>query len=263
MLIQNYKPLVNTKAEFTKKDAEVVKQFEAMFVKQMLNSMASTLDKGLFSSSAKGSNFYQTMVFDKLSMQIANQSSLGLDKQFLHKKPQNIDINIRALNASDYMKVSKYEFENSLENLPELLRKRLKKLDTVITKAAQKHDLDKKLIQSVIACESYANPNAVSPVGAKGLMQLMDATAKSLDVTDSFNIEQNINGGSKYLRQMLDKYEDLDKALAAYNAGPAVVDKYNGIPPYKETINYVEKVKTYCAKIEQGGKKWPEQKKLF
>lgn len=116
-------------------------------------------------------------------------------------------------------------------------------LDEIIQKAAETYQLPVKLIKTVIKHESNFNPTAESHAGAQGLMQLMPATAKSLGVSDPFNPYQNVMGGSKYLRQMLDLHNgDLTLALASYNAGPGNVRKYGGIPPFKETEQYIRKI---------------------
>lgn len=117
------------------------------------------------------------------------------------------------------------------------------KYENIIKEAAQKYNLPERLISSIIKHESSFNANTVSHAGARGLMQLMPGTAKFLGVTDSFDPVQNINGGSKYLRQMLNQFNgNLSLAVAAYNAGPGNVKKYGGIPPFNETQNYVKKV---------------------
>lgn len=117
------------------------------------------------------------------------------------------------------------------------------KYESLITAAAEKYDIPPNLIAAVMHQESAGKKDAVSHKGATGLMQLMPATAKELGVTDITDPAQNIDGGAKYLSQMLDRYDgDLSKALAAYNAGPGNVDKYGGIPPFGETQNYVQKI---------------------
>ena len=121
------------------------------------------------------------------------------------------------------------------------------KYDDIINRTANKFGLDSALIKAVIKAESNFNHNAVSPVGAQGLMQLMPQTAYALSVDDSFHPEKNIEGGARYLRYLLKTYRgDLSLALAAYNAGEKAVAKYHyNIPPYRETQNYVRRVLSF------------------
>ena len=117
-------------------------------------------------------------------------------------------------------------------------------IDHHVRQAAERYDLPPELIRAVIQAESNFDPAAVSLAGAQGLMQLMPATAEMLGVNNPFDIGQNIDGGARYLRQMLDRFEgELPLALAAYNAGPGAVERHGGtVPPYRETTRYVDRV---------------------
>jgi len=116
-------------------------------------------------------------------------------------------------------------------------------LNEMVSGAGQRHQIDPDFINSVIRAESGFNNRAVSKKGAQGLMQLMPQTASHLGVGNSFDPNSNVEGGTKYLRELLEKYNyDVPKALAAYNAGPGRVDRYRGVPPYFETQTYVAKI---------------------
>jgi soluble lytic murein transglycosylase-like protein len=115
--------------------------------------------------------------------------------------------------------------------------------DDVIAEAAKINGISSSLIKALIHVESYFNPKAVSKKGAMGLMQIMPENLESLEISDPFDPWQNIMGGARYFKSMLERFSGkLDLALAAYNAGPTAVEKYNDIPPYPETQNYVQKV---------------------
>ncbi|KYH32403.1 lytic transglycosylase domain-containing protein [Neomoorella mulderi] len=121
----------------------------------------------------------------------------------------------------------------------------------LISRVAARYNLPAALLQGVVEAESGFNPRAVSPAGAMGLMQLMPATARALGVTDPFNPEANLDGGARYLRLLLDRFQgDLALALAAYNAGPGAVKRYGGVPPYRETRDYIQKVLAAARRFE-------------
>jgi soluble lytic murein transglycosylase-like protein len=233
---------------------EASRGFEAIFVKMMLNELNNTLEDGLFGSQP-GADFYQGMFFDEIADQISKNGEIGLAKSIYEqlRPPVNPTIDgIRNLESKDRIFVPQQANASiDLDQLPNVLSKRLKDYEPIVNQASEKYGVEKSMIYSIISQESYGNPNAVSPVGAKGLMQLMDATAKELGVKDSFDIEENIFAGTKYFRQMKDRYKDDEKALAAYNAGPANVDKYNGIPPFKETQKYISRIKEFINKMQQ------------
>ncbi|HNT26989.1 MAG TPA: lytic transglycosylase domain-containing protein [bacterium] len=119
------------------------------------------------------------------------------------------------------------------------------KYDSHIRAAADRYGLDFHLVKSVIKAESQFDANARSSKGAQGLMQLMPDTARLLGVKNAYDPEQNILGGTRYLRDMLKKFRNAEKALAAYNAGPAAVVYHDGVPPYQETKNYLVKIRRF------------------
>ncbi len=171
----------------------------------------------------------------------ANFGSLLLNKNSLDVNGE-IYNNKSLSNLSMAQALQNIEPENETSSINSTYASK-SQLISMINQVAQKHGVDEKLVQALIKQESGFNPNAKSKVGAIGLMQLMPSTAKAMGVKNPYNAAQNVEGGVKYLKSMLNKYNgNIILALAAYNAGPGAVDKYSGVPPYKETENYVKNI---------------------
>ncbi len=208
--------------------------FEAVFIKQVLSSMrnASEMENSLFGN-GYGGEMFQDLFDTEIARSAASGGGYGLSEQLYRQ----LSAHLQKAEVSE-------AFNVQVQNAPSVSARQLpERFEREVSQAAKTHNLDPDLIYAVIQRESNGRVNAVSPKGAKGLMQLMDATARELGVTEVFDAGQNIEGGARYLRQMLDRHDgDIKLALAAYNAGPGNVARYGGIPPFRETQNYVEKV---------------------
>lgn len=272
----------NEKAEF----AKVARGFESMFINMVYKGLKTAMleeKKGemtfgadtlegytdmAFSDelSKKGNGIgiadmiYQNMTGDKLG-NIRELDSKSYNKFISELKPRNFNekqnINKEISNILSESKDNSFIVDEGIDDeisknkvgqnsISIKLEERISDYDEFIKEASQKYSVPENLIKSVISAESFGKSDAVSKVGAKGLMQLMDGTSKDLGVNDPFNPKENILGGTKYLRLMMDKFDNnLENVLSAYNAGPGNVIKHNGVPPFQETKSYINRVKHY------------------
>jgi Rod binding domain-containing protein len=209
--------------------------FEALFINRLLKEMRKTEtlseDGGVF----KSNNPFQGLFDWELSKVLGNKGSMGISEALMKQ------FGVNAAEQDNLRIGSGAKLDPDKGELKE-----------IINEAAAKYGVDSSLVSAVIHCESGGNPDAVSPSGAKGLMQLLDSTGHELGVTDPFDKVQNVNAGTAYLKQMLNRFDNnLRHALAAYNAGPTAVDKYGGVPPYKETRAYVNRVLSKCGYVQE------------
>jgi Rod binding domain-containing protein len=243
--------LGTTQAASNQKAKEAAKAFETLFASMMLKSMRDAVPRqeNDFIPNSLGEKIYTEMLDEQYGSMLSKNGNLGLAdlilKQISGDNQTGSALNmLRGLGQSAAWMLDKAFIPSKTSTDTQSLQNGISQWQTYINEASRKFGVDTNLIAAVIAQESAGNPSAVSPKGAKGLMQLMDSTASEVGVSQVFQPRQNILGGTKYLRQLLDKYNgDETLALASYNAGPAAVDKYNGVPPYDETRRYVENVK--------------------
>jgi len=173
---------------------------------------------------------------------VAGLGPLVAQPVFAQSLPANFSY-VRGENGTPRIVDNSFSMGAPVAAAPAPRRARATEFDSLIVQHAEANKINPALVRAVIEAESAFNPRAVSHVGAMGLMQLMPGTAKDLGVTDPFDPNDNIRGGTKYLKSLLDRFDNkVELALAAYNAGPGAVERYDGIPPYRETRNYVAKI---------------------
>lgn len=235
------------------KIANAAKEFESLLTAMMLKEMNKTTG-GMLGEEGYGNDMFDTIFEQQIASQMSKSKSLGI-AEAIYKKVTGEEMEPGLINSvrtsikeksAETIEIKNDEKDISALQPSNASLSRLEKFDDLIEKASQEFGIDKNVIKSIIMAESAANHKAVSSAKAKGLMQLMDSTASDMGVRNSFDPAQNIQGGTKYFANMLRQYNgDLKLALAAYNAGPRNVEKYNGVPPFNETKNYITKVLGY------------------
>ncbi len=250
------------------------RDFEAIFISYMLKAMNKTTENSELFGNGLGGDIYREIFNEKLAEHLSQTGEFKIGDiiyqkyaEMLNRGEENTDskiadklkdippLNTTALRG--FVPLNPEPDQTRAEIIPPKSgsgsarraneppggREFLSEYKDTIDKAAREFGVDTSLIKAVIRQESAGDPGAVSHKGAKGLMQLIDSTAAIMGVRDPFNPAQNIMGGVKYLSMLIKRFGgDLKKALASYNAGPAAVEKYKGVPPFPETIKYVENV---------------------
>ncbi|MBZ0182622.1 MAG: transglycosylase SLT domain-containing protein [Melioribacteraceae bacterium] len=240
-------------AEEKKKLAKASMDFESMLTTMMLKSMNQTTN-GMFGENNYGGDVFDSLFQMEIASHMTESKSLGIAKQIFEKVTgEKFDPSQFGYGLPVTKKSPELKFDGGLKGIMPS-KNSMSKVDyfnPIIKEASSKFGISENIIKSIILTESAGNPKAISKAKAKGLMQLMDGTAKDMGVKNVWDPQQNIFGGTKYFSQMLKKYDgDVELALAAYNAGPGNVDKYNGIPPFDETQKYVKRVLGYLNHLE-------------
>lgn len=229
---------------------KAVREFEALFVSYMLKAMRESVQKRDIDGETFGGDLFDDMFNVEVAKAMAKQGSFGI-AEMLYRKMTGESLSDASFDTNAFLQLraSKIRFARVPQKTTETsgiqpsLADRVNRFQAAIDAVAQKHGIDSTLIKAVIATESAGNPRAMSSKNAKGLMQLLDSTAAEMGVENVWDPKQNIEGGTKYLRQLLEQFDgNVALALASYNAGPKRVLKYKGIPPIQETQSYVSRV---------------------
>jgi Rod binding domain-containing protein len=239
---------------------KAAREMESVFLYQVLRAMRKSIPESEKGSGAAlgglGKDVYTQMFDQELAMRMAGDGGRSIAEHIYRSLEKVLErqYGINEQNGSGIKDVFPPRKYFKINNGPDSFigkpagnkapgsRSRIPEYEHVIRQVAGKYRLHPSLIHAVIRAESNGDPSAVSRAGAKGLMQLTDSTASDMGVRDVFNPEENIEGGARYLRLLIDRFGDIEKALAAYNAGPDTVRRFDDIPPYPETRDYVRRV---------------------
>ena len=244
--------LKNKNLSTREKAREVAKGFESLFVFRLLKEMRKTVPENPLFSGGFDKEFFIDIMDQEISQKVSNRGGFGIAEVLERELLERLDGNGESVSVDNIPKINPSEEGNKSKvnrrSIPEVyyndtVSGRVEKYSHIINYFSSKYEVDNNLVKAVIAQESKGKVDAVSKKGATGLMQLMDITAKEMGVQDINNPVDNIKGGVKYLRKLLDIFDNDEKlTLAAYNSGPSAVKKYRGVPPYKETQDFVSNV---------------------
>ncbi len=234
--------------------------FEALFVYELLKTMRTSFASSKSEEPGFGKDIFMSIADQALAEKMSESGDLGITRLLVEALDTRAEAGITDVEGRGFetdpfaplkcgpapfirMKPLNSQHSGTIPATACDLDGTGSRVRSVIERSARKYGLPADLIRAVIQVESAGNSQAVSNRGAKGLMQLTDSTAQDLGVTDVFDPEENIDAGSRYLSSLVRRFSgDLRLALAAYNAGPAAVERHGGLPPYRETIQYVDKV---------------------
>lgn len=237
--------------------ANASKQFESLLTSLMLKSMTQTTDN-IFGSNEYGGDSFDSIFHFEIANKISESKGLGI-ANMIYKKltgenlPSKFNVNEIKINSKQ-INLNNEKTKQLTSNFitpSDTALSRINRFNSIIKSASEKFGVNINLIKAVILAESAGKENAISSANAKGLMQIIDSTAEYLGIKNVWHPKENIFGGTKYLAELLQRYNgNLKLALAGYNAGPANVEKYNGIPPFSETKSYINRVLSYLNYFE-------------
>lgn len=222
-------------------------EFESLFLAHLVKTMRASTEALGAEEGTAGSGLMTEIVDEHLARALAKGGGVGLAQMLEAKygdtKSSSTDGRVNQPEVPRRRVVVSRAFTEGAKKSESGISLQLNRFSDIVSRAAKAFNLKPELLKAVISQESGGQPHAVSPKGAKGLMQLMDETSRELGVRNPFDPEENVFAGARYLSRLLDRWGgDLNKALAAYNAGPAMVEKYGGVPPFAETRAYVRRI---------------------